>query len=78
MPVYDFRCPRCGLQFEVSRPREHISEPVHCPQDGTQAQRVWVAVPSMNARDRSKPEIPPLPVDDHDHGHAHGPGSHTH
>jgi putative FmdB family regulatory protein len=79
MPIYDFHCPKCGLQFEVSRQRDKAGEPAICPQDGTESQRVWVPVPSMNARDRSKPEMPPLPVDnDHDHGHSHGPGTHMH
>ena len=77
MPLYDFRCPKCGLQFEVSRSRDKAGDPAMCPQDGTEAQRVWVPVASMIKGDPSKPELPPLPPDN-DHGHSHGPGSHVH
>jgi putative FmdB family regulatory protein len=79
MPLYDFRCPQCGLQFEVSRPRDKAGDAATCPQDGTEAQRVWAPVGYMMKGDPSKPELPPLPPDpDHGHGHSHGPGSHVH
>jgi putative FmdB family regulatory protein len=77
MPIYEFRCPQCGLEFEVSRPRDKAGDPAICPQDGSESQRVWVPVASFFGRDRSLPEIPPLPPDN-DHGHSHGPGTHTH
>ena len=80
MPLYDFRCPLCNLQFEVSRPRNNAGDPAFCPQDQTRAERIWAPVASFFGRDRSMPEIPPLPPahGPGDHGHSHGPGSHTH
>ena len=31
MPLYDFRCRQCGLEFEVSRPISRATEPGLCP-----------------------------------------------
>src|SRR3989304_1844137 len=39
--LYDFRCPKCGRQFEVSRPMSRAGEPAHCPNDGTPSERVY-------------------------------------
>jgi putative FmdB family regulatory protein len=41
MPLYDFRCPKCGLEFEVSRPFSRATEPAMCPQDGSESKRVF-------------------------------------
>jgi putative FmdB family regulatory protein len=79
MPLYDFRCPQCGLQFEVSRPFSRATEPALCPQDSTTAERVFT-MPSTLMRG-SASEVPPPPApgfSDHGHGHSHGPGGHTH
>jgi putative FmdB family regulatory protein len=31
MPLYEFYCPPCGIQFEVLRPMSKIEEPAVCP-----------------------------------------------
>ena len=77
MPLYDFQCPKCGLQFEVSRSRDKAGEPAQCPQDGTEAQRVWAPVPSI-VKGGTIATTPPPPAAGADHGHSHGPGGHTH
>jgi putative FmdB family regulatory protein len=45
MPLYDYRCPACGAQFEA---RHSFSAPAPaCPQCGTpEPQRIITAVPS--------------------------------
>jgi putative FmdB family regulatory protein len=83
LPLYDFRCPKCGLEFEVSRPISRASEPAHCPQDNTESERVFTM--PMTFMRGSAGETPPSPPPGgssaghgHDHGHTHGPGTHTH
>ena len=31
MPLYEFYCPPCGVQFEVLRPMSKMDEPAICP-----------------------------------------------
>jgi putative FmdB family regulatory protein len=80
MPMYDFRCPSCGLEFEVSRPFSRASEPAPCPQDGTAAERVFTMpmtfVPGSGGPSAASDGGSEGPS--HDHGHSHGPGGHVH
>lgn len=85
MPLYDFRCPKCGLQFEVSRPISKATDPAACPQDGTAAERVFTMPMTFVKGDPNASSLPSSPSPggldhghDHGHGHSHGPGSHTH
>lgn len=79
---YDFRCPRCGLQFEVSRPMSQAAEPALCPQDGTPAERVYTVpitfVKGAAAAQEGSSSAGSGHGHDHSHGHSHGPGTHTH
>jgi len=81
MPIYDFHCPKCGLDFEVSRPFSRATEPAECPQDGEAAERVFT-MPVSFVKGGSTPaaESPSAAIDQHghSHGHSHGPGGHTH
>src|SRR5215467_989791 len=43
MPRYPFRCLRCQLEFEVSRPMREAGRAARCPVDGMEAQRVFTA-----------------------------------
>lgn len=79
MPLYDFRCPKCGIEFEVSRPFSRATEPASCPQDGEIAERVFTMPASYVKGGSSEPVPPPPPAGlGHGHGHSHGPGTHTH
>ncbi|MCC6238300.1 MAG: zinc ribbon domain-containing protein [Dehalococcoidia bacterium] len=40
MPTYDYHCPQCGAQFEVSRPASRVDDPVACPRDGARTLRL--------------------------------------
>ena len=77
--LYDFRCSRCGLDFEVSRPVTRAAEPAVCPVDGAEAVRV-VAMPSAFLKRRA--EAPgssgAVSWSHFGHGHAPGPGAHSH
>jgi putative FmdB family regulatory protein len=82
MPLYDFRCPKCGLEFEVSRPISRATEAAQCPQDGETAERVFTMPVSFVKGGASEVPAPSpsaaLDQHGHSHGHSHGPGSHTH
>lgn len=41
MPLYEYHCPRCGAEFEVSRPVSRMDDPVACPSDGAAALRLF-------------------------------------
>jgi putative FmdB family regulatory protein len=43
MPHYDFRCPKCGLVFDVNRRMSQAADPAPCPDDGELAERVFRA-----------------------------------
>ncbi len=83
MPLYDFKCPKCGLEFEVSRPMSRATDPVACPQDGSDSERVFRApmtfVRGGTAALESEPSAPAGGLPDVEHGHSHGPGGgHSH
>jgi putative FmdB family regulatory protein len=87
MPLYDFRCPKCGLEFEVSRPMSRATDPALCPQDSTESERVYRAPPlivgrggssALESGDDGGGGLGGFGGDDHDHGHSHGPGGHSH
>jgi putative FmdB family regulatory protein len=79
MPRYDFHCPKCGLDFEVSRPFSRADEAANCPVDGAESVRVF----SMNTNfilkgGAESATPPPMAPPSGGHGHSHGPGGHTH
>jgi putative FmdB family regulatory protein len=41
MPLYDYRCPKCGLEFEISRPISRATDAAFCPLDGSESERVF-------------------------------------
>jgi putative FmdB family regulatory protein len=82
MPIYDFRCPKCGRVFEVSRPRDRAGDPAECPDDGTLGVRNYASVGILRGTQESGGDGDGLDglggMDDLGHGHSHGPGSHMH
>lgn len=34
MPIYEYRCPKCGTSFEKLRRFAEADEPIECPQCG--------------------------------------------
>lgn len=50
MPIYEYRCPKCGVNFELMRRMVEIDKPAPCPQCGTEAERVV----SSNAYEHTK------------------------
>ena len=83
MPLYDFRCSKCGLEFEVSRPVSRAADPAFCPMDGGECERVFTMpgtfVKGGTARDSSDLPKPPGQQAGWSHfGHSHDPGSGGH
>lgn len=40
MPIYEYRCPSCGKDFELMRPFSKADEPASCPQCGAAAEKL--------------------------------------
>lgn len=43
MPIYEFRCSKCGESFDVTRPMSKAGDPAKCPKDKAKAIRVFGA-----------------------------------
>jgi putative FmdB family regulatory protein len=40
MPIYEYRCPSCGKDFELTRSIAQASEPAPCPACGKSSQKL--------------------------------------
>ena len=40
MPVYEYGCPKCGIEFEIMRPVAQSDEPAFCPQCSSLGQKL--------------------------------------
>ncbi|TET14993.1 MAG: zinc ribbon domain-containing protein [Dehalococcoidia bacterium] len=40
MPLYEYLCPECGLEFELLRPMSQVNEGAPCPRCNNGARRV--------------------------------------
>jgi len=81
MALYDFRCSRCGLEFEVSRPIAQAADPAFCPVDGAESQRFFtmpMTFSKPSASPRSAPPARPRGWSHHGHSHGAGAGPHSH
>ncbi|HWC30479.1 MAG TPA: zinc ribbon domain-containing protein [Dehalococcoidia bacterium] len=83
MPLYDFRCRKCGLEFEVSRPLARATDPAYCPMDSEESERIFT-MPNTFVKNRSSDEVPKPPQEQSGgggwshFGHSHGAGSGGH
>ena len=86
MPLYDFRCTKCNLEFEVSRPFSKATDPAYCPMDGGDCERIFTMPGTFikgGSRRDSDAEVPKPPqqpggVSHFGHSHGAGGGGHSH
>ena len=83
MPLFDFRCDRCGLEFEVARPLSRSEEPANCPIDNASCERITATsggfVHRGERRADALPRPPQLSAYSHfGHSHGSGTGAHSH
>lgn len=85
MPIYGFRCPACGMEFEVSRPMKDAGNPASCPLDGESAARIFTPPMKIGQRGVDEPAAPPAASQPAQrqwshfgHSHGFGAGSHSH
>ena len=82
MALYDFQCPKCELEFEVSRPITRAGEPAYCPVDGEESARIFT-MPNTFVKRRTGDAVPAPPAgaggSGFSHfGHSHGASDGTH
>jgi putative FmdB family regulatory protein len=83
MPLYGFRCPKCGLEFDVSRPMSRSGEPAFCLVDNTECER-QITMPMTYVKSDPSAATKPPPAQGagswshHGHSHGFGSSSHTH
>jgi putative FmdB family regulatory protein len=83
MPLYDYHCEPCSLDFEVSRSIKDADIPPFCPMCGLTARRVFTAPMMTFTRGAARENLSnPAPGGGSSrwshHGHSHGPGSRPH
>ena len=83
MPLYDFHCDSCSLEFEVSRSMKDSDIPAHCPMCDAKARRVFSMPMTFTRGAAAAAEAPaaaPAPAASRwsHHGHSHGPGGMGH
>lgn len=40
MPTYEYRCPKCGTEFELKRPMSESNKTAVCPKCGSRSRRL--------------------------------------
>lgn len=84
MPMYGFRCPQCGSEFEVSRPMRDAGKPTTCPMDGAVSSRIFTATATIGGakQESATPAAPqpqaPAGYSHFGHSHGAGVGGHAH
>lgn len=46
MPIYEYRCPKCGTDFELMRPFSEADKPAPCPNCGSAGEKLISAFAS--------------------------------
>ena len=62
MPVYQFRCPACGGEFEEKRPFARSGDPAPCPGCGAEAAKVFGTAMVFSPGTAAKALLEPKPV----------------
>jgi len=52
MPLYEYRCPECGIQREVEHPMTH-SETVMCMPCNASMNKIFVPIANINVKGMS-------------------------
>ncbi len=82
MPLYAYRCPTCGADFEVSHRLADRAAPAFCPADGAEGKRLMTApnVGGLAVDPASAPKTPAPTAKSWSHfGHSHtSSGTHSH
>jgi putative FmdB family regulatory protein len=94
LPLYEYHCPTCGAQFEVSRPVSKMDDPVACPSDGAAALRLFSLTagliggrgkiegadddPTKSGKPAKPGKTPPSGWSHFGHSHAPGAAGHAH
>ncbi len=84
MPLYDYSCPSCKLDFEVSRSFKEADLPVSCPMCSAEAKRQLSLPMATFTRGaaaeglRQGPQFAPSKWSHHGHSHGSGTGTHSH
>ncbi len=75
MPIFDYRCGKCGHSFDAL---QKLDEPAlkKCPECGRNALEKLVTAPAFQVKGKHKAAA--RTGHDHSHGHAHSHGGHTH
>ncbi|MEE9248634.1 MAG: zinc ribbon domain-containing protein [Dehalococcoidia bacterium] len=55
MPLYEYKCPGCGNQFDLLRRMSQADEPVSCPSCNNGAQRVLSVFASFTTESSGSP-----------------------
>ena len=73
MPVYEYYCEKCNLEYELIRPVSRIDEPAPCSKCGLPGQRMLSHF-SFKSNTFSAPKLgPPSQGPLRSHGHAAAP-----
>ncbi len=70
MPIYEYRCPNCGNEFELMHPFSKADEPTPCPKCGQNAEKLISNFGSKVDFYIRAPKNPPLrkPLEKKDEG----------
>jgi len=60
MPIYEYRCPQCGQDFELMRPFSQADEPAPCPSCGSSGEKLISVFASTLGFSIQVPAKPPL------------------
>jgi putative FmdB family regulatory protein len=57
MPVYDYRCERCGMLYDVYHKVKEIKEDVVCPSCSSREHTRLMSVPSLSVAGKTSGDV---------------------